>query len=137
MGEGQGEQCLRLCFWGRHRYKGASKPLASPLVPTGYSDTKTPRRHHATGQIHAWHHCCCSVVMSDSVTPWTAACQASWSFTLSWRLLTLMSTELMMPSNHPILCHPFSSCPPSFPALEKVFSNESVLRIRWPRYRTT
>ena len=50
------------------------------------------------------------------VTPWTAAHQTSLSFTISWSLLKLMSTELMMPSNHLILCSPFSSCPQSFPA---------------------
>ena len=49
-------------------------------------------------------------------TPWTAAHQTSLSFTISWSLLKLMSTELMMPSNHLILCSPFSSCPQSFPA---------------------
>ena len=49
-------------------------------------------------------------------TPWMAAHQASLSFTISWSLLKLMSIESMMPSNHLILCHPFSSCPQSFPA---------------------
>ena len=53
--------------------------------------------------------------MSDSVTPWTATCQASLFFTISWSLLKLMSIESMMLSNHLILCHPFS-CPQSFPA---------------------
>ena len=48
--------------------------------------------------------------------PWTAAHQASLSITNSWSLLRLMSIELVMPSNHLILCHPFSSCPQSFPA---------------------
>ena len=64
------------------------------------------------------------------MTPWTAACQASLSFTISWSLLKLMSIESMMPSNHLILCHPFS--PSIFPSI-RVFSNESVLRIRWPK----
>ena len=50
------------------------------------------------------------------VTPWTAACQASLSFTIPQSLLKLMSIELMMPSSHLIVCHPFSSCPQSFPA---------------------
>ena len=50
------------------------------------------------------------------VTPWTAACQASLSFTISWSLFRVMSIELMMAYNHLILCFPFSSCPPSFPA---------------------
>ena len=66
------------------------------------------------------------------VTPWTAARQASLSITFSWSLLTLTSIELVMPSNHFILCHPLLM-PSIFPNI-KVFSNESVLRIRWPKY---
>ena len=54
-------------------------------------------------------------VVSDSATPWTAACQASLSITNSWSLPKLMSIESVMPSNHLILCHPFSSCLQSFP----------------------
>ena len=71
--------------------------------------------------------------MSDSLTPWTAACQASLSFTISWSLLKLMSTELMMPSNHAILCHTLLLPPSVFPSI-RVFSHESVLCIRWPKY---
>ncbi|CAN0098686.1 unnamed protein product [Rangifer tarandus platyrhynchus] len=71
--------------------------------------------------------------MSDSVTPWTAACQASLSFTSSLSLLKLMSIELVMPSNRVTLCHPLLLLPSIFPSIE-VFSNESVLRIRWPKY---
>ena len=70
--------------------------------------------------------------MSDSLTPWTAACQAFLSFTVSWSLLKLISTESVMPSNHPILCHPL--LPRSiFPSI-RVFPHESVLCIRWPKY---
>ena len=64
--------------------------------------------------------------------PWTIACQASLFFTISWGLLKLMSIESVMPSNHLILCHPhlllliFSSI--------RVFSNESVLYVKWPKY---
>ena len=66
------------------------------------------------------------------MTPWTAACQAFLSITNSQSLLKLMSTESVMPSNHLILCHPL--LPPSiFPSI-RVFSNESVLHIRWPKY---
>ena len=72
-------------------------------------------------------------VMSDSATPWTAARQASLSFTISWSLLKLMSIELVMLSNHLILCHPLLLLPSILPSI-KVFSNESVLRIRWPKY---
>ena len=65
--------------------------------------------------------------------PWTSACQASLSFINSWRLLKLMSIELMMSSNHLILCHPLLLPPSIFPSI-RVFSNESVLHIRWPKY---
>ena len=65
--------------------------------------------------------------------PWTAACQASLSFTNTQSLLKLMSTELMMPSNHLILCHRFLLLPSIFPSI-RVFSNESVLHIMWPEY---
>ena len=63
--------------------------------------------------------------------PRTAACQASLSITNSWSLLKLMSIKLVMPSNHLILCHPLL-LPLIFPSI-KVFSSESVLRIRWPK----
>ena len=64
---------------------------------------------------------------------WTAACQASLSFTISWSLLKLTSIELVMPSNHLILCRPFLLPPSIFPSI-RVFSKESVLRNRWPKY---
>ena len=67
------------------------------------------------------------------VTPWTAVHQASLSVTNSWSLLKLMSIESVMPSNHLILCHPFLLLPSVFPSI-RIFSNESVLRIRWPKY---
>ena len=67
------------------------------------------------------------------MTPWTAACQASLSITNSWSLLRLMSIELVMPSNHLILCHPLFLLPSIFPSI-RVFSNESTLCIRWPKY---
>ena len=66
-------------------------------------------------------------------TPWTAACQASLSFTISQSSLKLMPIESVMPSNHLILCHPLLPPPSIFPSI-RVFSNESVLRIRWPKY---
>ena len=66
-------------------------------------------------------------------TPWTAAHQASLSITNSWSLLELMSTESVTPSNHLILCHPLLLLPSIFPSI-RVFSNESVLRISWPKY---
>ena len=66
-------------------------------------------------------------------TPWTAACQASVPITNSWSLLKLMSIESVMPSNHPILCFPLLLLPSIFPSI-RVFSNESVLCIRWPKF---
>ena len=67
------------------------------------------------------------------VTPWTIACQASLSITNSWSPPKLMSIELVIPSNHLILCHPLLLLPSIFPSI-RVFSNESALRIRWPKY---
>ena len=67
------------------------------------------------------------------MTPWTEACQASQSFTIYRSLLKLMSIELVMPSNHLILCHPLLLLHSIFPSF-RVFSNELALRIRWPKY---
>ena len=72
-------------------------------------------------------------VMSDSATPWTAAPQASLSITNSRSSLRLMSIESVMPSSHLILGRPLLLLPPIPPSI-RVFSNESTLRIRWPKY---
>ena len=66
-------------------------------------------------------------------TPWTAACRALLSVTNYWSLLKLMSVESVIPSNHLILCHPLILLPSAFPSI-RVSANESVLRIRWPKY---
>ena len=66
-------------------------------------------------------------------TPWTAALQASLSIINSWSLLKIMSIASVMPSNHLMLCHPLLLLPSIFPSI-RVFSNELVLRIRWPKY---
>ena len=66
-------------------------------------------------------------------TPWTAAHQVSLSITKSQSLLKVMSINSVMPSNHLILCHPLLLLPSIFPSI-MVFSNESVLYIRWPQY---
>ena len=84
-------------------------------------------------------HRCRSVAQSWScvplsATPWTAARQASLSFTVSWNLLKLTSIEWVMPSSHLILCRPLLFLPSIFPSI-RVFSNESTLHIRWPKYR--
>ena len=67
------------------------------------------------------------------VTPWTAARQASLSFTNSWNLFKLMSIESVIPCNHLILCCPLLLLPSIFPSI-RVFTNESALCIRWPKY---
>ena len=74
----------------------------------------------------------CSV-LSDFVTPWTAAYQASLSFTISWSLFKLTSIESVMPSNHLVLCCPLLLLFSIFPSI-RVFSNELALQIRWPKY---
>ena len=74
----------------------------------------------------------CSVI-SNSAIPWTAACQASPCITNLSSLLKLMSIQLVMPSNHLILCHPLLLLPSILPSI-RVFSNESVLPIRWTKY---
>ena len=67
------------------------------------------------------------------MTPLTAAHQASLFFTISWSVLKLTSIESLMPSNHLVLCHPHLLLPSVFPSI-RVFSNESALHIRWPKY---
>ena len=75
-------------------------------------------------------------LMSNSLkSPRTVACQASLSITNSQSLLKLMSIESVIPSNHLILCHPLLLLPSIFPSI-RVFSNESVLCIRWPEYQS-
>jgi len=71
--------------------------------------------------------------VSNSAIPWTAARQASLSITNSWSLLKLMSIESVILSNHLILCHPLLLPPSIFPRI-RIFSNDSVLHIRWPKY---
>ena len=79
--------------------------------------------------------CVCAQLLSHVqlfAAPWTAAYQASPSITNFWSLLKLMSIQSVMPSNHLILCHPLLLLPSTFPSI-RVFSSESVLRIRWPK----
>jgi len=89
-------------------------------------------------KVVAWDEGQCSSVQLLScvqifVPPWTTACQASLSITNFQSLLKLMSIESVMPSNHLLLCRPLLLPPSIFPSI-RVFSNESVLRIRWPKY---
>ena len=67
------------------------------------------------------------------MTPWTAVCQASLSFTISWSLFKLLSIESVMPSNHLFLCHPLFLLPLIFSSI-RVFSSESASLIRWSKY---
>ena len=84
------------------------------------------QKHHYSSNLR-----CYLLLFSHSVfvTPWTATCQASLSFTISWSLLKFMSIESMIPCKHLILCHPFLLLPAIFPSI-KAFSNESALHIR-------
>ena len=84
--------------------------------------------------MHTHRPCCCCCLVTKLwglETPWTVACQASLSITISLSFLILMSIESVMPSNHLILCCPLSLLPSIFPST-RVFSNESALHIRWP-----
>ena len=99
---------------------------------------KNSRKEHLYALLVYWFSDRFSSVQSLShvrlfVTPWTTARQASLSITNSRSLLKLMSKESVMPSNHLILCHPLLLLPSIFPSI-RVFSNESVLHIRWPKY---
>ena len=90
---------------------------------------------HVIHSAFALSSCCCSVPQSCLTLchPITTARQASLSFAISWSLLKLMPIESVMPSNRLILCHPLLLPPSIFPSI-RVFSNESALRIRWPKY---
>ena len=104
---------------------------------TGYTENTLQHNKTYWWQIHGQHS---SVQLFSCVrlfvTQWTAARQASMSITNSQSLLKLMSIELVMPPNRLILCCPLLLLPSIFPNI-KVFSNESVLCIRWPKYRSS
>ena len=90
------------------------------------SDSLQPRGLYPISSVQSLSH------VRLFVTPWTAARQASLSITNSQTLLTLMSINLVMPSNHLNLCHPLLLPPSIFPSI-RVFSNESALHIKWPK----
>ena len=103
-------------------------------------DAKQKQAHRLRKQTYTYQRGKVVVVTVQSLshvqhfeTPWAAARQASLSFTISWSLLKFKSIESVMPSNHLILCCPLLFLPSVFPRI-RVFSNESVLRIRWPKY---
>ena len=104
-------------------------------VVWGSESTQIGEHIHVPGGWLLWFSCS---VVSDSLQfqlclVWIGAYQASLSFTISQSLLKLMSIELVMPSNRLILCHPLLLLPSIFPSIS-VFTNESALRIRWPKY---
>ena len=116
--------------------------LGLPGHTTVYSDPQTPRFFLSLSRLYLFNISLLtqtpSSVQSLSrvrlfATPWTAACQDSLSITISQSLLKLMSIESVMPSNHIILCHPLLLLPSIFPSI-RVFCNESVLHIEWPKY---
>ena len=114
-----------------------------PLGWTGWISLQSRRPlslFHTTvlcAQASLWSAKVVAVQLPSRVQPfvisWTAACQASLSSSVSRSLLRIMSIESVMPSNHLILCHPLLLPPSIFPSI-RVFSNESVLHITWPKY---
>ena len=122
------------------------KALLSPWMPVSHYlsaslSSNTLLEADKLTNTHSWFfHSQFSSVQSLSrvplfVTPWTTARQASLSITNSWSLLKLMSIKSVMPSSHLILCRPLLLLPPIPPSI-RVFSNESALRMRWPKYRS-
>ena len=120
-----------------HGYSSCSPGFLAILFQEG----EEPRLHTGLGldlSTSSYQLCEAVVVQSLShvwlfATPWTAARQASLSITVSLSLLQFMPIKSVMPSSHLILCHPLLLPPSIFPSI-RIFSNESVLRIRWPKY---
>ena len=96
--------------------------------------TKKPRKQSYWLKFHPLDSCCSVTKLCVPLiaTPWTAACQVPLSSTISWSLLKFMSIELVIPSNHLMLCCPLLLSPSVFPSI-RVFSTESALCIRWPK----
>ena len=124
-------QAILVQLFDDAKSKPSNKHFADPL----WVDTTLHTRRYQKAQNII---CASGSVQSLSpvwlfVTPWTAAHQAHLSITNSWSLLKLTSIESVMPSNHLILCHPLLLPSLIFPSI-RVFSNESVLHICWPKY---
>ena len=117
-------QAFPMCTQGRHPH---SSQVLTSCTNTSTRITSSP--HWASDTSVQ----CSRSVVSNSVAPWTEAGPTSLSITSSWSLLKLMSIYSVIPSNHLIFCHPLLLLPSIFPS-RRVFSNESVLRIRWPKY---
>ena len=109
------------------------------LLSTNYLKKKLKKKFYSQYCQKQWNTSVSSVQSLSHVwlftTPWTTACQASLSITNSRSLSTLMGIELVMPSNHLLLCRPLRLLPSIFLSI-RVFSNELVLYIRWPKYRS-
>ena len=119
---------LTLLSWCRsHRLRAQSYLRLSPLQTSVWSSWDSQDASVQFISVQSFSH------VRLFATPWTAAHQASLSITNSQSLLKLMSIKLVMPSNHLILCHLLLLSPLIFPSI-RVFSNESVLHIRWPKY---
>ena len=130
-------QCLALSTWNVlvRVLIAASREARSPQA-AGENKTASGRHFFFFSLLILYCHQFTSIhrsVVSDSATLWTVAHQASSSITNSWSLLKLMSIESVMTSNHLILCRPLLLLPSIFPSI-RVFSNKSVLHIRWPKY---
>ena len=107
-------------------FKSFSLPQSETLYPLSSNSLSSP---FSLNSVQLLSH------VQLFATPWTAACQTFLSITSSQSLLKLMSIESVMRSNHLILCHPLLLLPSVFPSIS-VFSNESVLHTRWPKYWT-
>ena len=121
-----------------HPGSAEEKNFENCPVWTGHLNPRNVTTYPIMGQFAFSHYFQFSSVQSLGhvwlfVTPWTAVCQASLSITNSWSLLKLMSIKSVMPSNHLILCRPLLLPLSIFPRI-RVFSDESVLCIRWPKY---
>ena len=116
-------------------YKTASHQLSIPHMVVDICQSLSPSSSLSLLPRPVSTCCCCSVTqVCLTLRPQaSAARQASLSFTVSWSLLKLISIESVMPSNHPIFCHPSLLLPSIFSSI-RVFSNELTLHIRWPQY---
>ena len=122
-------------MWHKHRpwreeiqsLIGETEDLAGLHLPDGWKWKRPSRWRGQPNVVQSLSH------VRLFTIPWTAARQASLSFTISRSLLKLTSIELVMPSNHLILCHPRLFLPSIFPSI-RVFSNESACHIRWQKY---
>ena len=113
--------------WGMWDLPAARMELVSLTLAGGFLASGPPGKLYPSVSVQSLR---CVLLFA---TPWTVACQASLSITNSLSLLKLMSIELVMPSSHLILCCPLFLPPSVFPSI-RVFSSESVLCIRWPKY---